>query len=148
MIELKTAKKNDVEYIFKLEDSNFSSEKYSIGAISDFVNNNSNLDVVRILLKDDKIIAYVIYRINNDEAELFKICVDEFYRRKGYGTILMDDFITYARQNNVKNINLEVRSNNNQAIEFYKQYGFIEISIRKEYYKEPISDAVIMQLLL
>ena len=39
MIELKTADKNDIDYIFKLEDNNFSSEKYSIGAISDFVNN-------------------------------------------------------------------------------------------------------------
>lgn len=148
MIELKTADKNDIDYIFKLEDNNFSSEKYSIGAISDFVNNNTNLDVVRVLLKEDKIIAYIIYRINTGEAELFKICVDEFYRRKGYGTILMDDFINFARQNNVVNINLEVRSDNLPAIDFYKQYGFIEISLRKDYYKEPQADAIVMQLLL
>lgn len=148
MIELKTANKNDIDYIFKLEDKNFSSEKYSIGAISDFVNNTSNLDVVRVLLKDDKMIAYIIYRINNGESELFKICVDEFYRRKGYGAILMDDFINYARQNNVDTINLEVRGDNTTAISFYKQYGFIEISLRKDYYNDPKSDAVIMQLLL
>ena len=146
MIELKTATINDVDNIFNLENNNFISEKYSIGAIKDFIDNNSNLDIVRVLLKDDKLIAYIIYRINDNESELFKICVDDFYRHKGYGAILMDDYINYARQKNVKKILLEVRAKNTIAIDFYKQYGFYELNYRKNYYNDPVDDAVNMEL--
>ena len=39
---------------------------------------------IRVLLKDDKLIVYIIYRIKNDVgSELFKICIKDFYRHKG-----------------------------------------------------------------
>ena len=39
---------------------------------------------------------------------------------------------------------LEVRSRNVPAIKLYTAYGFKEIGIRKNYYKDPQDDAIVM----
>ena len=41
---------------------------------------------------------------------------------------------------------MEVRESNDTAISMYESLGFDEISRRKDYYKKPTEDAVIMEL--
>ena len=148
MIELRNATINDLNTICNLEEKNFSNEKYSYITLKDFIDNVTKLDIVRVLTKEDKIIGYIIYRINDDLAEIFKICIDSFYRRMGYGALLLDDFLNYIRFKNINKIMLEVRSDNLNAISFYKAYGFIELDRRLSYYKNPECDAIIMQNIL
>ena len=45
----------------------------------------------------------------------------------------------------IQKITLEVRRSNQIAISLYKKYDFKEISVRKNYYKNPTEDAVILQ---
>ena len=46
----------------------------------------------------------------------------------------MKQIINYCIENNIKQINLEVNSNNTTAIELYKQFEFKQVGLRKNYY--------------
>ena len=49
-----------------------------------------------------------------------------------------------AKDIHVKQINLEVRESNRQAINLYEQMGFKNIGIRKSFYEKPVENAAIM----
>jgi len=48
------------------------------------------------------------------------------YMGKGIATKLMNMCLTYGRQNNFKEIELEVNSKNKKAIKLYEKFGFLE----------------------
>ena len=48
----------------------------------------------------------------------------------------------------VKEVFLEVRKSNLEAINFYKKYNFKQIGVRKDYYKDPIENALVFGLYL
>ena len=68
------------------------------------------------------------------------------YRKCGMGHRLMKEMIRMCVEDNVEKIFLEVRESNDTAISMYESLGFDEISRRKDYYKKPTEDAVIMEL--
>ena len=58
--------------------------------------------------------------------------------------------MTYAikteKGNGLETLFLEVRSKNTPAIKLYNSLSFKKISERKNYYKDPVDDALIMML--
>ncbi len=54
---------------------------------------------------------------------------------KGIGSMLMEKLIEYARQNDIEIIQLEVRSDNENAIHVYEKYGFRRIGTIPAYFK-------------
>lgn len=48
----------------------------------------------------------------------------------------------------VTEINLEARSKNLTAIQLYNKFGFNKVGIRKNYYKLPDDDAILLSLYL
>jgi len=53
------------------------------------------------------------------------IAVAEKYTGKGLGLMMMNQLISYARQQGVKQIKLSVDNDNEKAIELYKRLGFV-----------------------
>jgi ribosomal-protein-alanine N-acetyltransferase len=41
-------------------------------------------------------------------------------------------------------LTLEVRESNERARKFYYRNGFIDVAIRKNYYRNPVEDAIVM----
>ena len=89
--------------------------------------------------------AYIVFRVNADEAELFRIATDKNYRGLGCAHKLMNFMISNLRDMKVKKVFLEVRCQNAEAIRLYEHYGFKKLGIRKEYYSNPIDDALLME---
>ena len=56
------------------------------------------------------------------------------FRKMGLGTILLNEMIKDCKANRVRNITLEVRENNLNAINLYEKVGFKKILVKKEYY--------------
>ena len=54
--------------------------------------------------------------------------------------------VEYLKNFNFKNIYVEVSENNKNAIIFYKKLKFLQIGLRKNYYKKQRSDAIILRL--
>ena len=78
------------------------------------------------------------------EGELLRIALRPEYRGRGLAKKLMDQLVEYSIHNSVKSLFLEVRNSNGTARNLYSSYGFIETGIRKNYYKNPQEDAVVM----
>ena len=135
--------KKYIEEIYNLEKQNFVNEFYTINDLNTFILNPMKLDFFKILIDNDILIGYIIYRIN-DICEIFKIFIKEQYRRNKFATILLQQCILDCKNFKMKQIQLEVKSNNINAIEFYYNNNFNKINIRKNYYGE--LDAIVMEL--
>ena len=97
-------------------------------------------------IEDGKPIAYVIGRIIAPEGEIYRIAVKEEKRGRGIGYRLLSFALKTERGRGLETVFLEVRSKNIPARRLYESHGFKEISIRKNYYKNPTDDAIVMML--
>lgn len=70
-----------------------------------------------------------------DEMEILTICVLPQYRRQGVGGLFLDLLFTWAAQQGVGRIFLEVSAQNESAQRLYLKKGFRQIGVRKNYYK-------------
>ena len=107
--------------------------------------NNSNFKCLMAIYKGE-IIGYISFSYIFD-IEIEAIVVKSSYQRQGLGSILLDYIFNFACNNKINNIFLEVRKSNFAAISLYKKFGFKEISVRKNYYKNN-EDALILKKLV
>lgn len=98
----------------------------------------------RVLMKDNRVVAYGGMWVMLDEAHITNIAVHPEYRGIGLGNAIVEELITEAKRNNVAAMTLEVRMSNLPAINLYKKYGFIDVALRKKYYQDTGEDAIIM----
>ena len=89
---------------------------------------------------DNNIIGYLNFSIIYENAELNQIFVEENFRNKGLGSIIMSFFLNAC--NKCNSITLEVRTDNLPAINLYKKYNFKKVAVRKNYYGD--KDAYLM----
>lgn len=97
-------------------------------------------------VKDGETVAYVIGRIIPPEGEIYRVAVKESERCRGIGYRLLSYALKTERGRGLETTFLEVRSKNVAARRLYTAHGFKEMGIRKNYYKNPDDDAVIMLL--
>jgi len=88
-----------------------------------------------------QVAGYVMMWCFGDEGEIINIATDPNYRRQGVAKELLA-----ACKKICKKITLEVRLSNVAAIHLYEKHGFKNMGTRKDYYKNPTEDAVIMIL--
>lgn len=100
--------------------------------------------VVRIAEDEGSIAGVVIFRIVADEAEILNLAVQARCRRRGTGSRLMNDAMAACGAAGVKRIFLEVRDSNQAARQFYSRLGFKETGRRRQYYRAPTEDAVVL----
>lgn len=79
-----------------------------------------------------------------DEGELLNIAVLESYRNNGIAGELFEKMERFFSEKGIKIIYLEVREKNQPALSFYKKYGFIKNGFRKNYYRNPDDNGVLM----
>ena len=99
-----------------------------------------------VLVKDEKIVGYAGFWDIIDDAQIMNVAVDIEYRGKGYGNLIIEDFIKEAKDRNLDTMSLEVRVSNDPAIKLYEKYGFEVQGRRKKYYQDNGEDAYIMYL--
>ena len=99
-------------------------------------------------LIEDRLVGYLFAVLVEDEAHLGNLAVDPVYRRRGIAQRLLGDLVAAARRRGGRRVTLEVRESNLEARKFYADNGFIDVAIRKSYYRSPIEDAIVMLLTL
>ena len=82
---------------------------------------------------DGRCAGFSLARRVADEAELLLLAVVRNERRKGVGRMLLDHFLTEAREQNVARVHLEVREGN-PAVAMYRALGFQAVGRRRAYY--------------
>lgn len=70
-------------------------------------------------------IGYIIVSLNKEKAgEIDSLYVDGAYRGYGIGDVLMENGLSWLKENGSKVNRLSVAEGNEQVIHFYKKHGF------------------------
>jgi [ribosomal protein S18]-alanine N-acetyltransferase len=92
------------------------------------------------------ITGFVCARVVAREWEIENIVVAEHKRRSGVGDELLRELLRRACEQSGASIWLEVRESNEAARRLYKKHEFRETGKRREYYRNPVEDAVLYEL--
>jgi ribosomal-protein-alanine N-acetyltransferase len=92
--------------------------------------------------------GYVVAWFVLDEGEIGNLAVSESARRQGVGSLLLDGAIREAAAADVESLYLEVRDSNIAARALYASRGFAEVGRRRDYYRRPREDALVLRLTL
>ncbi len=80
------------------------------------------------------------------EAELGNLAVARGWRRRGVGRRMLDWALARARERGARRIFLEVRLSNRAAQALYERRGFVQVGLRRRYYRAPTEDARVLCL--
>ena len=79
-------------------------------------------------------------------AEIENIAVAAAWRRRGVGQALCEGVIAWCRAQGADVVELEVRAGNVAGIGMYERLGFLATGMRRQYYHDPVEDALLMTL--
>jgi ribosomal-protein-alanine N-acetyltransferase len=91
------------------------------------------------------IVGYVIAMAVLDQAEILNVAVTPEVRGAGLGGAMLDAALLEVEKRGAESVFLEVRVSNTAARALYTSRGFVEMSRRKNYYRTPVEDALVMQ---
>ena len=139
---LRTMTRDDIPAVEQIEQTCFS-DAWSEKLISDML--ESEWDEAWVLVDaDGDVIGYANFRFLAGEGELMRIAVLPEYRGRGESKKLMDRMEISAEEKDASDLTLEVRAGNTPAVSLYKSYDFQAEAVRKNYYHDPLEDALIM----
>lgn len=92
------------------------------------------------------ILAYGGYWLLGDEAHIVTIASHPELRRRQLGNIMLLHLIERTRQAGIIDVTLEVRRGSTAAQGLYAKWGFVEVGLRKRYYRDNNEDALLLTL--
>lgn len=140
-MEIRRAVAADAPKISEAEDLIFS-DAWSESDISSTICTVGGMCYVAV--EGETLRGYILGRVIPPEGEIYRIAVLPEYRRRGIAYRLLDYAVKTERGRGLECLFLEVRSKNIAARMLYRSYGFKDMGVRKNYYKNPTDDAVIM----
>ena len=93
----------------------------------------------------DAIAGYVVALDAADEGEILNLAVAPADRRNGLGRALVEEVLEALAERGVRQVYLEVRESNAPARALYAAHGFREVGRRKQYYRRPAEDAIVLR---
>jgi ribosomal-protein-alanine N-acetyltransferase len=79
-----------------------------------------------------------------DELHINTLAVHPGLRRQGLASLLLRHVLEDAVRRGADKATLEVRRSNEGARKLYERFGFEVGGVRKEYYRQPVEDALIL----
>ena len=118
-------------------------DPWSEASIASEVDNRLSLWFVAT--ENSQVIGYVGSQTVLGETDMMNIAVHSEFRKQGIGTALINHLIKELKLRGSHSLMLEVRASNISAISVYKNLEFIEVGRRKNYYRNPKEDALILR---
>lgn len=98
-----------------------------------------------VALEGDEVVGYVGSQTVIDATDMMNIAVHPDHRRRGIAEALIIALEEQLRHRGSKMLLLEVRASNAPAIALYEKLGFAQVGLRKNYYRNPKEDALILR---
>lgn len=92
-----------------------------------------------------QILGYVGSQTVMDETDMMNVAVHPDYRKRGIATELIATLIDGLKAQGSRYLTLEVRASNEGARALYAALGFQQVGLRKNYYKNPKEDGLILR---
>lgn len=90
-------------------------------------------------------VGFLVAQSGAPDWELENVAVLPECRRQGVARALLSALLTQARSLGAHRILLEVRASNQAAIRLYEVNGFHHLARRRDYYRNPPEDAIILE---
>lgn len=100
-----------------------------------------------IIKRESRITGFISMRLIKSDysVEIINIAVLPEMRKSGLGQKLFSEMLNSYLDNNLEAIFLEVRKSNLPAISFYKKNDFAVVGERRDFYRNPPENALIMR---
>ena len=141
-MEIRLMRVEDVSAIAELEKICFS-DPWSENSIASELNNPLSCWLVAV--EGDSLAGYVGSQTVLDGSDMMNIAVAPAHRRKGIAEALVLALCEHLRDRSSVCLLLEVRASNAPAISLYDKLDFVQIGRRKNYYRNPKEDALILR---
>ena len=106
---------------------------------------DSRLSLWLVVMDGETVVGYVGSQSVLGETDMMNIAVSPNYRRQGIAEKLVVELIEKLREKGNHSLMLEVRSSNDPAQKLYEKLGFEQVGRRKNYYRNPKEDALILR---
>ena len=140
MLTVKHIKEKDIDLCYELDSSTISfwTKQQWAGELK------KEGTKVLVLFLSSLVVGICVFHVVLDEAQINFFVINNNYRKKGYGTHLMNYLIKQCEILNINKLLLEVSLSNTTAEKFYSRFDFRTVGIRKNYYKDG-SDALLKE---
>lgn len=139
---LRQVEERDLPVLAGMEEEIFSKSAWSLGVLQSELNAPARTYLVWD--EEGDIRAYGGFWFNGEDAELLTLGVALAVRRRGLGRTLLSELIEQARKQGANRMFLEVRVDNDPALNLYRDMGFQQIGLRRRYYQPEGVDAYTM----
>ena len=140
MISIKQINEKDIDLCYELD-----SNTLSLWSKKQWANEfkKEGIEVFALLLAN-LVIGIGVLQFVLDEAQINYFVVNQKFRKKGFGSQLMNYLIERCKVLNINKLLLEVSQSNFTANKFYSRFDFSTVGIRRNYYKDG-SDALLKE---
>ena len=95
-------------------------------------------------LQGNEVAGFIVARLIAGELHVNNVAVRPEFRRQQIGFSLLDKTLAIAQKYGARVAHLEVRAGNEAAQRLYVRCGFRATGRRRNYYRAPVEDAVLM----
>jgi ribosomal-protein-alanine N-acetyltransferase len=136
--KIEKATLEDLDVLQKIEKECFSEEAFTREHLTYLLKAPNAISLTA--KADNKILGFIIGLIETHGkvrmGHIFTVDVVAKHRRIGIGLKLLDELERVFLENGVKSVYLEVRADNNAALELYHKKGYGEIQSLENYYSK------------
>ena len=141
-MEIRLMTADHVSQVAQLEKLCFR-DPWSENSVASELNNPLSLWLVAV--EGEKVAGYVGSQSVMGESDMMNVAVHPDFRRQGIGERLILELIDQLENRGNHSLTLEVRASNVSAIGLYRKLGFEQVGLRKNYYRNPKEDALILR---
>ncbi|MBQ9269847.1 MAG: ribosomal protein S18-alanine N-acetyltransferase [Oscillospiraceae bacterium] len=134
---------SDISAVSQLEAASFSTP-WSENSIRSELENPW---AIWLVARDDATLAgYIGVQYGPDGGDILTIATDPACRGRGVAKALILHMVQLLREKDLSWLTLEVRPSNHAALSLYESMGFRQVGRRKNYYRSPVEDALLLTL--
>ena len=142
-MEIIKMNESHVAQVAELEKICFGSAAWSEKSVASELTNALAFWLVAV--DGSRVAGYVGSQTVCDETDMMNVAVHPDFRRQGIGEKLVEQLVTELKSIGSHALMLEVRVSNAPAIGLYEKMGFLQVGLRKNYYRNPKEDAMILR---
>lgn len=130
-----------IDSLVRLEGECFSTP-WTKKMLLDDIKNPNTLYIAAV--EEDEVVAYAGMWVSVYDGQITNVAVSKEHRRQNIATGLLTTLCDECVKKGLECITLEVRRGNEAAISLYQKLGFETVGVRKNYYKNPTEDAMLL----
>ena len=146
-VEIRPTESADVDQILRIEGERYGPDAWSRRQVEEELAAVPTTRWYASAVQDGAVLGYVGFFLSPPDADVQTLTVADSAARRGIATTLLTGALSAVQAAGCHRIFLEVRADNEAALNLYRSFGFERLGVRRNYYRAG-GDAVNMRLKL